>query len=254
MTLERDLALWDAGELERTELAARHPGEDVDSILSVFEQLSMAGSSEAGSDEDGWAALRRRLPDRSAERPAGRERATRHATRAGRMLRRPLIAAVAVVALSGAAAFAASPVVRTQVGHAVHHVTHLLGPASHQPQQPDPAITSPGAEPSGVAQSPTPSPTGQPGEGGDTNGHGGDGSTSDGGSGGGRGGSTEGSGSGGSDGTGGSDGSGSGGSDGSGSGGSGHDGPGGGSGDGTGGGGGGSGDQSSGSGGSQGGG
>lgn len=199
MTLELDLALWEAGRLDLAELEARYPDAGVGSIVSVHEQLAAVAAEPVGSGDERWVALRDRLPDRAQPISIPERAASGVWGRTGRFVRRPLIAAVAVVALSGAAAFAASPAVRTQVGHAVHRITHLFAP----PDQPSPRPFVPSASPTAITDSPSPSDqtgdqTGSGGNGNDQSGQGsGDGGgtgTDQGGSNGGGGGSSGGSG------------------------------------------------------------
>ena len=146
MTFERDLELWEAGRLSEPDLLARHPQDDPAFYVELHRRLTAAAAEPIADDETGWETLRARLP----------ERVTSRQDWVGRWMARPLLAGVAVVALSGVAAFAASPAVRSDVSKAVHAVSRVFG--SHDGSDPSvtPAPVSP--KPSPVTPSPSASP------------------------------------------------------------------------------------------------
>ena len=91
MTFERDLGLWEAGRLSEPDLLARHPQDDPAFYVELHRRLTAAAAEPIADDETGWETLRARLP----------ERVTSRQDWVGRWMARPLLAGVAVVALSG---------------------------------------------------------------------------------------------------------------------------------------------------------
>ncbi len=114
MTLERNLAAWEAGELSRETLL--HRNADAAPIVALFERLTAIAAEPVPDAGAGWAALVDRLPNRVADLS---ERRTR------RLLTRPLLAAAIVVGLTGVAA-AASPQVRSGIARVWHGIEHVV--------------------------------------------------------------------------------------------------------------------------------
>ena len=134
MSLLDDLGLWEAGELSRDELLERIASsdknldrnfgtrspvreQDVPSLLDLHERLTeIAAEPLVAYHESDWDRLRDDLPDRLP----------RLRSRMARSVGRPLVAASLVVGL-GAAAAAASPVIRDHVASAWHSIEHVVG-------------------------------------------------------------------------------------------------------------------------------
>jgi len=183
MSFERDLWLWEEGKLSEPDLRARHPGRDTGAVLALHRVFALAGADPVPEDETAWERLRAQLPERAAVPP---QRLAR------RWVGRPLLVAAAVVALSGAAAFAASPTVRGEVAKAVHAVTHLFGQDRTMVGPPAGGAGAPVKASAAPSESSGPSGVPSTGGGGSSGSTGGGGQTSGGGQGGGGTGSSDG--------------------------------------------------------------
>lgn len=96
-TLETALARWENGETTLEELELSHPETGVRDLVGLHTQLSMMGAVPLPDVDRGWNALRSNLPDRPT--PA--------LERLRSWARRPLLASVAAVVVSGGVAYAA---------------------------------------------------------------------------------------------------------------------------------------------------
>ncbi len=117
MMLERNLTLWEAGELGREELLERNA--DAAPLVALFERLVSFGAVSAPHPEAGWAALRDRLPEQLSERNEDERNGAR------RWFAKPLLAAAIVVGLTGGAALA-SPAVRHQLTSVWHSIQNVI--------------------------------------------------------------------------------------------------------------------------------
>jgi len=198
MSLDDDLARWEAGYLSREELIASYASSErnlaepfeknlernlernlvpdvtdepaLAKILDLHERLLVIGSEPVPYHESDWEQLRDSLPDRLP---------TRRVFGTGR-LARPLIAASMVVGLTAGAA-AASPTVREHMVSIWHGIEHNIGLVDDPSQVEDraPITVSPHA-PGGQAVGGPVGTTGpgnaggSPGQSGDNPGHGGD--------------------------------------------------------------------------------
>jgi large repetitive protein len=99
---DEDLSRWERGEISLTDLAARHPDQDVFGLASLYLRLATAGREPTPDPEDGWDAVRVGLLEPSPRRvhPGRRWRA------------RPVVAAAALVILTTGIALAVEPVRR----------------------------------------------------------------------------------------------------------------------------------------------
>jgi hypothetical protein len=140
MKLLEDLCRWEAGDLPREDVLARHGAHDelqvegiasdLGALLDLHERLSAIGSEPVWYRDVDWQRLRTQLPDRLPRKRA----------RVLHLVGRPLVAASMVVGLSAAAA-AASPAVRHEVFAVLRHVTHAVGIGA------DDRVTSPKVAP-----------------------------------------------------------------------------------------------------------
>ncbi len=117
MMLERNLTLWEAGELGREELLERNA--DAAPLVALFERLASFGAVSVPDPEVGWTALRDRLPEQLSERNGGERNGAR------RWFAKPLLAAAIVVGLTGGAALA-SPAVRHQLTKVWHSIQNVI--------------------------------------------------------------------------------------------------------------------------------
>lgn len=142
MSLDDDLARWEAGSLSRDDLFAAHTSDknlaepwdknlaknlqpnidknaierNLAGVLDLHERLTELGTAPVPYYESEWDELREKLPDRLPQRRVF----------GGGRLARPLIAAAMVVGLTAGAA-AASPTVRHHMISVWHDVQYLVG-------------------------------------------------------------------------------------------------------------------------------
>jgi large repetitive protein len=99
---DEDLSSWERGEISLTDLAARHPDQDVFGLAGLYMCLATAGREPTPDPEEGWDAVRVGLLEPSVRRfhPGRRWRA------------RSIMAAAALVILTTGIALAVEPVRR----------------------------------------------------------------------------------------------------------------------------------------------
>lgn len=110
--LEEALALWEAGELSRDELARRFPDENIAGLLDAFDRMSAAAVAPIPDASGAWEAVHARLPVRLADRRRGQGKAIRL-----------LAAAMIAVLVLGATAYAVVPSVRRAMNDAAGVIT-----------------------------------------------------------------------------------------------------------------------------------
>ena len=98
---DEDLMGWERGEITLSELAARHPRENVYGLAAVYLRLATAGSEPTPDPADGWGVVNARLLD-----------PPRTLHRRGRWTTRPIMAAVLATLLTAGLALAFEPVRR----------------------------------------------------------------------------------------------------------------------------------------------
>jgi len=99
---DEDLTRWERGEISLTDLAARHPDQDVFGLAGVYLRLTTAGREPTPDPEEGWEAVRVGLLDPT---PRALHRGRRWATRS-------VMAAAALTILTAGLALAVEPVRR----------------------------------------------------------------------------------------------------------------------------------------------
>jgi hypothetical protein len=99
---DEDLTRWERGEISLTDLAARHPDQDVFGLAGVYLSLATAGREPTPDPEEGWDAVRVGLLDRT---PRALHRGRRWTTRS-------VMAAAALTILTAGLALAVEPVSR----------------------------------------------------------------------------------------------------------------------------------------------
>jgi hypothetical protein len=131
--LEVDLQRWESGMLSRRELRVRHPGENVDALVSLHSRLVALANHPIPDPSASWSALRDQLPERG---PTLGDRVRAAINR----LRHPAAVAVAVSVLSGGAAYAAGvEPVRSTVDRVLDSVGSIFSSddGARPPAQPD---------------------------------------------------------------------------------------------------------------------
>jgi hypothetical protein len=96
---DEDLSMWERGEISLTELAARHPDQDVYGLAGLYLRLGAAGGEITPDPEEGWDAVRVGLLD-----PPPRVSHRGHRTT------RSVMAAAALLILTTGLALAVEPV------------------------------------------------------------------------------------------------------------------------------------------------
>jgi hypothetical protein len=124
MSLDRDLARWEIGEISPDELERLHPDAGVAAMVALHERLSTIAQEGVPDAEAAMERMLQQLPDRA--RPAQR--------RSSRVL---LLAAAAV--LLSASMAVAMPGVRSSVSGLAHGVGRLFGADPVSPPSPPPA-------------------------------------------------------------------------------------------------------------------
>jgi hypothetical protein len=99
---DEDLTRWERGEISLTDLAARHPDQDVFGLAGLYLSLATAGREPTPDPEEGWGAVRVGLLDPA---PRALHRGRRWTTRS-------VMAAAALTILTAGLALAVEPVRR----------------------------------------------------------------------------------------------------------------------------------------------
>lgn len=99
---DEDLTRWERGEISLTDLAARHPDQDVFGLAGLYLSLATAGREPTPDPEEGWDAVRVGLLDPA---PRALHRGRRWTTRS-------VMAAAALTILTAGLALAVEPVRR----------------------------------------------------------------------------------------------------------------------------------------------
>ncbi len=99
---DEDLTRWERGEISLSDLAARHPNQDVFGLAGLYLSLATAGRESTPDPEEGWDAVRVGLLD-----PAPRA-----LHRGRRWMTRSVMAAAALTVLTAGLALAVEPVRR----------------------------------------------------------------------------------------------------------------------------------------------
>jgi hypothetical protein len=124
MSLDRDLARWEIGEISPEELERLHPDAAVAALVALHERLSTIAHEGVPDAEAAMERMLQQLPDRA--QPAQR--------RSSRVL---LLAAAAVLLTASMAV--AMPGVRSSVSGLAHGVGRLFGADPVSPPSPAPA-------------------------------------------------------------------------------------------------------------------
>jgi hypothetical protein len=124
MSLDRDLARWEIGEISPEELERLHPDAAVAALVALHERLSTIAHEGVPDAEAAMERMLQQLPDRA--QPAQR--------RSSRVL---LLAAAAVLLTASMAV--AMPGVRSSVSGLAHGVGRLFGADPVSPPSPEPA-------------------------------------------------------------------------------------------------------------------
>jgi hypothetical protein len=115
-----DLEAWESGQLELSEVEARHPRADVSGLVHLHEVMSDAGSHPMPASAESWERLKKVLPDRVAP-PLQSRRESPH-----RWIRRPVLVATATMLLGGSALAMTSEPVREGVQDVLRTVASLV--------------------------------------------------------------------------------------------------------------------------------
>jgi hypothetical protein len=132
MSLDRDLARWEIGEISPEELERLHPDAAVTALVALHERLSTIAHQGVPDAEAAMERMLQRLPDRAPPQRRGS---------------RVLLLAAAAVLLTASMAVAV-PGVRSGVSGLAHGVGRLFGADPASPPAPVPATidrTHPGA-------------------------------------------------------------------------------------------------------------
>jgi hypothetical protein len=142
--LWKDLAAWEDGDLTLADVEARHPGENIRSVIALQDRLWAVAAEPVSPHAGAWESLRAEL--RRADRAPGRR--VQH-------IRLAAVAGLAVLAMAGAAY--AAPPVRHGVGAAIERVKVVFTGKQRKPKPT--LVPAPGSDQSSPSQS-----SGPPGE------------------------------------------------------------------------------------------